>query len=81
LKIAKKKSRKNKPLTERELLKMEIAKEMGIWEQVEKDGWQSLTNATCGRVGGIMRKRLQKPNSLTQSSPVFIENEYENNPV
>jgi len=38
---------------------MEIAKELGIWEQVESDGWESLTNAACGRVGGIMRKRLQ----------------------
>ncbi|PKM75798.1 MAG: small, acid-soluble spore protein, alpha/beta type [Firmicutes bacterium HGW-Firmicutes-15] len=47
-------------MTERDRLKMEIAKELGIWEQVESDGWESLTNAACGRVGGIMRKRLQE---------------------
>lgn len=61
---------------------MEIAKELGIWEQVEREGWQSLSNATCGRVGGIMRKRLQKTNAQTQSTrQVFIENENESNPV
>ena len=58
---------------------MEIAKEMGIWEQVENAGWQSLSNATCGRVGGIMRKRLQEHKPPTQSSSVFTENE--SNPV
>lgn len=45
---------------EREHLKMEIAKELGIWEQVEKEGWKSLSNAACGRIGGIMRKRLKE---------------------
>ncbi len=38
---------------------MEIAKELGIWEQVENEGWASLSNAACGRVGGIMSKRLK----------------------
>jgi len=39
---------------------MEIARELGIWEQVEKEGWDSLSNAVCGRVGGIMSKRLRE---------------------
>jgi len=55
----KKSKKKNKVLTERDRLKMEIATELGLWEQVEKEGWESLTNAACGRVGGIMRKRLK----------------------
>jgi hypothetical protein len=58
--ISKKKSKKKiKVLSDRDVLKIEIAKELGIWEQVESEGWKSLTNAACGRVGGIMRKRLQ----------------------
>lgn len=81
LEIAKQKPRKNKPLTEKDILKMEIAKEMGIWEQVEKEGWQSLSNATCGRVGGIMKKRLKEQKSRNQSSPVLKENDKESNPV
>ncbi|WP_276623961.1 small, acid-soluble spore protein, alpha/beta type [Syntrophomonas wolfei] len=46
-------------MSEKDLLKIEIAKELGIWEQVEKEGWDSLSNATCGRVGGLMSKRLR----------------------
>jgi len=58
--MSKKKSKAVGPLSARDILKMEIAKEMGIWEKVEEEGWKSLTNATCGRLGGIMRKRLQE---------------------
>ncbi|MDD2510352.1 MAG: small, acid-soluble spore protein, alpha/beta type [Syntrophomonas sp.] len=47
-------------MSEKDLLKIEIAKELGIWEQVEKEGWDSLSNATCGRVGGLMSKRLRE---------------------
>jgi Small, acid-soluble spore proteins, alpha/beta type. len=57
----KKKNKKVKPvLTEKDRLKVEIAKELGLWEQIEQDGWESLSNAACGRVGGIMRKRLNQ---------------------
>ncbi|MGI6468020.1 MAG: small, acid-soluble spore protein, alpha/beta type [Syntrophomonadaceae bacterium] len=38
---------------------MEIAKELGIWEQVQNEGWESLSNAVCGKVGGLMSKRLR----------------------
>ncbi|MEN6461673.1 MAG: small, acid-soluble spore protein, alpha/beta type [Syntrophomonas sp.] len=53
------KKKKKKVLTEKDLMKIEIARELGIWEQVEKDGWESLTNAMCGKVGGIMSKRMK----------------------
>jgi hypothetical protein len=53
------KNKKPKVLTERDLLKIEIAKEMGIWEQVQNEGWESLSNAVCGKVGGLMSKRLR----------------------
>lgn len=75
LEIAKQKTKKNKPLTEKDILKMEIAKEMGIWEQVEKEGWQSLSNATCGKVGGIMKQRLKEQKSQNPSSPAIIKND------
>jgi len=41
-------------------LKYEIAKELGLLEKVEKDGWKSLTPKESGRIGGILsrRKRL-----------------------
>lgn len=52
--------KKRKFPTEYDLLKMEIAKELGLWEQIEKEGWESLSNAACGRVGGIMSKRMRE---------------------
>lgn len=55
-----KKTKKKKVLTEKDLLKMEIAKELGLWEQIEREGWDSLSNAACGRIGGIMSKRLRQ---------------------
>ncbi len=60
----KKKNRQaKKVLTERDLLKIEIAQELGLWEKIQQDGWESLTNADCGRVGGIMRKKLKQQRS------------------
>ncbi len=53
-------NKKNKPLTKRDLLKIEVAKELGIWEQIELSGWGSLSNRTCGQVGGIVAKRLRE---------------------
>ncbi|HZK43373.1 MAG TPA: small, acid-soluble spore protein, alpha/beta type [Syntrophomonadaceae bacterium] len=54
-----KQAKKKKEPSPKDLLKIEIAKELGIWEQIEKDGWESLSNEACGRVGGIMSKRLR----------------------
>ncbi|MBO8158895.1 small, acid-soluble spore protein, alpha/beta type [Thermosyntropha sp.] len=58
--INKKNSKKTKILTEKDRLKVEIAKELGLWEQIEREGWDSLSNAACGRIGGIMSKRLRQ---------------------
>jgi len=32
-------AKKKKELTAQDLLKMEIAKELGLWEKIEKFGW------------------------------------------
>lgn len=51
--------KRKKAPDERDLMKMEIAKELGLWEQIESQGWGSLTNEACGRIGGLMNKRLK----------------------
>ncbi|NLL86071.1 MAG: small, acid-soluble spore protein, alpha/beta type [Syntrophomonadaceae bacterium] len=53
-------------MTEKDLMKMEIARELGIWEQIEQHGWESLSNAACGRIGGIMSKRLKEKKQAEQ---------------
>lgn len=40
-----------------ELLKYEIATELGLFDKVMKDGWKSLSAKDTGRIGGIMTKR------------------------
>ena len=41
-------------------LKMEIASELGLIEQVKNEGWQSLSPKTSGQIGGKLSQRLRK---------------------
>ncbi|MDR2648524.1 MAG: alpha/beta-type small acid-soluble spore protein [Clostridiales bacterium] len=51
------KLKKEKILTDSDLLKYEIAEELGLLEKVRKSGWKSLTAKESGRIGGLMNKR------------------------
>lgn len=51
---------KKKPLTEDDLLKYEIANELGLSEKILESGWKSLTAKESGRIGGIMTKRKRE---------------------
>ena len=53
------KEKKKKPYTPQELLKFEIARELGLWEKIEKNGWAELTAEESGRIGGIMNNRMK----------------------
>ncbi|EGO64021.1 small acid-soluble spore protein alpha/beta type [Acetonema longum DSM 6540] len=39
-------------------MKMEVATELGISNQVSNQGWSTMTSADCGRVGGHMVRRM-----------------------
>ncbi len=52
-----KKSKKEKPLTADDILKYEIAQELGLSDKISKNGWKSLTSKESGKIGGIMAKR------------------------
>lgn len=65
-KITKKEMRKNDPSlasTPDEIMKWEIAKELGLYNKVLDSGWRSLTAKESGRIGGILASR--KKNSTT----------------
>lgn len=49
-----------KNMSPEEQLKFEIAEELGLGEQVIKDGWRSLTSKESGRIGGLMTKRKRQ---------------------
>ena len=44
-------------LTAEELVKYEIAKELGLFDRVMTEGWGALTAKETGRIGGILAKR------------------------
>jgi small acid-soluble spore protein F (minor alpha/beta-type SASP) len=52
--------RKKKKPTRQDLLKIEIAQELGLWEKIQEFGWGELTAEESGRIGGLMRQRLKK---------------------
>ena len=49
--------KKEKVKTPQEILKYEIAEELGLLDKVEATGWKSLTARESGRIGGILAKR------------------------
>ena len=55
-----KKGKKKKELTPDDLIKFEIAKELGLMEKVEQYGWGGLTARETGRIGGIMTRRKKE---------------------
>ncbi len=54
---------KKKEPTPRELLKFEIAKELGLWEKIQKWGWAELSAEESGRIGGMMTRRMRQGNN------------------
>lgn len=56
------KEKKEKKLTENDIMKYEIAEELGLIEKVNTTGWKSLTSKESGKIGGIMTKRKRESN-------------------
>jgi len=54
--------KKPKELSPVDLLKLEIASELGLADKVAREGWGNLTASETGRVGGILNKRLRDRN-------------------
>lgn len=50
-------------LTQEELIKYEIAKELGVFDKVMTSGWKSLTAKETGKIGGILASRRKKQKS------------------
>lgn len=47
-------------LTEEEKMKYEIAEELGLLDQVMREGWKSLSSKETGRIGGMMTKKRRE---------------------
>ena len=44
-------------LSNEERMKYEVAKELGLYDKVLKEGWRSLSAKETGRIGGLMTKK------------------------
>lgn len=58
-KAVKNSKKKAKEPTFRDLLKLEIAAELGLMDKVQKYGWGGLSAAETGRIGGIMTSKIK----------------------
>lgn len=67
----KKKEDKKVEKKQDELLKYEIASELGLVEKVKNFGWKSLSAKETGRIGGLItkRKRLMQPDHRQIQEP------------
>ena len=57
--------KKDKPirleeLTKEELVKYEIAEELGLLDRVLSDRWRSLSTKETGRIGGLLARRKRE---------------------
>ncbi|MCL1843970.1 MAG: alpha/beta-type small acid-soluble spore protein [Defluviitaleaceae bacterium] len=43
-----------------DIMKMEIAEELGLLDKVKASGWKSLTSKESGRIGGILARRKKR---------------------
>lgn len=53
-------SKKNKQPSPRDLMKLEIAAELGLLTKVKQVGWAGLTAQEAGVIGGVMSQRLRQ---------------------
>jgi hypothetical protein len=63
---------KSKEQSQNDILKYEIAKELGLLDRVEKYGWKTLTAKETGIIGGLMTKRKKEKlkNNITTKQDI-----------
>lgn len=62
-------------LTEKEKMRFEIARELGISGKIVSGGWGALSAQESGRIGGIIASRNRKKSSCTDTRQSDAANE------
>ena len=52
--------KKKKKITLEDIMKYEIAEELGLMDKIQKVGWGGLTAKESGRIGGLINSRKKK---------------------
>ena len=72
------KSRIKKRPDDWEELKVEIAKEIGLWPKVAAEGWAGLSAEDSGRLGGIFSARKKALAQMNKETANIERNKEEN---
>jgi hypothetical protein len=56
----KSKKKYGKTFNRMELIKMEIAENLGLLDKIKSYGWSGLTASESGKIGGMMNKKIKK---------------------
>jgi small acid-soluble spore protein F (minor alpha/beta-type SASP) len=59
-------SRKKKILTDDDIMKYEIASELGLMDKVSELGWGGLTAKEAGRIGGMLTSRKKQKKKMAK---------------
>ena len=63
----KKNEKKVKPLTNDDIMKYEIASELGLMDKVSQLGWAGLTAKEAGKIGGMLTSRKKQKKKAEES--------------
>ena len=64
----KKNTKKKKILTDNDIMKYEIASELGLIDKVSELGWGGLTAKEAGRIGGILTSRKKQKKKVAEDT-------------
>lgn len=62
-----KKPKKKKILTDNDIMKYEIASELGLLDKVGELGWGGLTAKEAGQIGGILTARKKQKKKMMEA--------------
>lgn len=59
---------KKKILTDNDIMKYEIASELGLLDKVGERGWAGLTAKEAGRIGGMLTSRKKQKKKMMEDA-------------
>ncbi|MFI3210236.1 MAG: small, acid-soluble spore protein, alpha/beta type [Peptostreptococcaceae bacterium] len=60
--------KKMKKLTDNDIMKYEIANELGLMDKVSELGWAGLTAKEAGKIGGMLTSRKKKQKKMEKEN-------------
>ena len=60
-------------VVKRDLLKYEIATELGLLEKLVENGWGGLSAQETGKIGGILARRLNQGDAISLEKTLLMK--------